>query len=231
MDSQVEEQAVAGDQSLPNWIKSSLRPEDLPRIAAAVAAAEKGSTGEILPVIVHHSQSYRSAKRLFWLLLLLVLTPIFMSVDHIYSFLVLGAFVLLYVLDMTKPAWLSSQRFLVRLMEPMDVSEAVERRAALKFEVLRVQHTSKRTGVMIFISYFERRALILGDKAISEKIKTEEWHGILAGLLEKIGAGQMAAGLEDTITQVGEKLKTHFPSNGATDVDEISNELVILDEI
>lgn len=218
-------------QKIPAWLSRHLKAEDLPKIANAVRQAESGSTGEILPVIVHHSQAYRSAKRIFWLVLLLLVTPIFMSVDHIYSLAILAVFVLFYILDMAFPSKLSGMPFLVKLLDPADVTEGVERRAALKFEMLRVQHTSRRTGVMIFISYFERRALILGDKAIAEKIKSEEWNQVLGGLLARIRAGQMSEGLESAILEMGRILKVHFPSGQEEPIDEICNELVIMDEI
>jgi len=97
-------------------------------------------------------------------------------------------------------------------------------RARKIFHQLGMDKTRLRNGVLIYVATEDRKAGILGDKGIHEKVSENFWQQELHLLLEHFGKKDYLIGLTEVIQQVGEKLKIYFPAE-ATDTDELSNEI------
>ena len=102
----------------------------------------------------------------------------------------------------------------------------VHERALRAFYENDLTATKDHTGVLIFISLLEHRAVILADKGINAKVEATTWNQILATLLSEIRSGRADAGLITAITSCGEILARHFPAEPG-DKNELPNQLVI----
>ena len=111
------------------------------------------------------------------------------------------------------------------LVESEVVERRVERRAALAFIEEEVFFTRERTGILIFVSVFERQVLILGDSGINAKVQPEEWGEIVAGIAAGIAAGKPADALVDGIRKCGELLERRGVEIRPDDIDELTDEL------
>lgn len=213
----------------PVWIQSILSEQDFPLIEASVAKAELGTSGEIVPVIVHSSSFDSHVGILLTLIFFTVFSVILPFVIwHLPGELwiwEIAAVILSFLLG-----WVFARSGAVRrLLTPArDQAAAVFRRAQLEFHETGIPATVDKTGVMIFVSVHEHRAVILGDAAISAKLKPEVWVEILNEMLAKFGEGKAREGLELAIEKVGVILSREFPIKPG-DVNELSNSLVVKD--
>jgi len=86
--------------------------------------------------------------------------------------------------------------------------------------------TEGATGVLIFISIFERRVEILVDYKIKQKIDNKVWEEVLSNIINGIKTDNFVQVLYDEIIHCGLILKNDFPRM-EDDVDELSNKPVI----
>lgn len=216
---------------IPNWLKSHLQEQDLDRIQAAIHNAEKKTSGEIVPMIVRRSSTVGHVPLVLTLvLLLLVINSNLIAWQSEVSrlpFWILAIFDGLCGLVLIRT--LSLQSWVQRLLTPKaDQKVQVESRALIEFYNHRINATERSTGILVFVSLMEHMAVVLGDKAIAQKLKSEDWHDVDQKLLQKIAAGDMADGFCEAIQMCGDKLATHFPNTDR--VDYLPNHLIIKDE-
>jgi len=198
--------------------------DEATRIAAAIAEAEKATSGEIVAMITAQSSSYAyvsvmwaaiAALALPWPLIAWTWWPI----QTIYV-LQLLAFALLAVV-------LSQRPVRMRLV-PASVKRArAHRRAVEQFLAQNLHTTAGRTGVLVFVSVAERYAEILADAAIHKLVPESEWQAIVDRLTAAIAQGRAADGFIAAITDVGVRLARHFPP-GSANPQELPNHLIVL---
>ena len=97
-------------------------------------------------------------------------------------------------------------------------------RAQRVFYKLGMQNTAKRTGVLIYIAHLSRKAAIIGDQGINEKVDTGFWKSILDSELKNFASGKFADGICDAIAASGKVLADHFPKTPGN-LNELSNEI------
>ncbi|HEX9291629.1 MAG TPA: TPM domain-containing protein [Anaeromyxobacteraceae bacterium] len=179
------------------------------RIEAAVRDAEARSTGQIVPVVVEKSAGYPEARYRGALLgaalataaVLALRLPLTLSELPIVQLAAggLGALVAL---------WDPVERLLAGRAE-LDL--ATRERALRAFHEHGLHRTEQGTGVLVFASLFERRAVVLGDHGIHARMGDAEWQRALDALVAGMRRGDPAAGFRDAIALCGEKLAEHFP--------------------
>jgi len=106
--------------------------------------------------------------------------------------------------------------------------EEVERRAAEAFQKFRVRGTSGATGILIYVSIYERMVRVMGDDSISAKLDQGAWDEVCRIAMDGLKSGQPAQGLKNAIAKSGELLSKHFPIEPG-DENELANELRIID--
>jgi putative membrane protein len=206
--------------------------QDLERIKAAVHQAESKISGEIVPVFVEKSgyysiANYRAAVVAGALVFLLVIffdryMPALAIYDPLLIFLsvimfgLLGAMVCNY-LDFIKKIFLP-QRHLDR---------STRQRAETAFLQEEVFNTRHRTGIMIFISFFEREVMVIADRGISKVVEQKEWDNIVQGIIQHIRMGKVVEGIEAAILRCGEILLEKGFLKTADDVNELKDDLRI----
>lgn len=201
------------------------------QIDAAIRAAEKGTSGEVVVVSTRRAGNYGQAESIFCYTLGLIVfltmwiyqqnyKPVpgiligmgFSSIALIAGYTLGLAFLKLF-------PWLS-----VFLTPKRVVAYEVERSAALAFRQFEVARTKGGTGVLVYIAEAERTVTIMGDSAISSLVTTTEWESSRDAILDGIRNGQPVEGLIEGTKRVGDLLRKHFPSDADTD-DELPSEL------
>ena len=198
---------------------------DRDKVAAAIGAAEKATSGEIVAVIASASASYVSVAPLVAALLaLLEPWPLiyftWWPVQWIYL-LQLAVFVVVAAITYYRPVRLA--------LVPRSIkTDRAHKRAVEQFLAQNLYTTRGHTGVLIFISAAERYAEIIADKSIYAKVPQDQWQSLVDRLTSRIGDGEAADGLVEAITATGALLATHFPP-GSSNPDELPNHLIVID--
>ncbi len=185
------------------------------RIEAAVRDAEARTTGEIVPVVVEKSSGYPEARYRGALLGAALATAIVLALHLPLTLaelplvqLAAGAVGALVAL------WDPAERLLAGRVE---LELAARERAVRAFHEHGLQRTAQGTGVLVFASLFERRAVVLGDRGIHEKVGDAEWQRAVGALVAGMARGDPAAGFCDAIGLCGAKLAEHFPRGPGPD--------------
>jgi putative membrane protein len=207
----------------------------------AVAAAEKHTSGEIVPVVASESGRYDRAEDIGGLVFaVLALTAAWTWGQRIEAVegdwahgqrLTLGLpwVVLTLVAGFIVGAFLTSRLAWLRrgLATDREMREEVQQRAWEAFARFRIGGTQHGTGILIYISLFERMVCVLGDEPIAKKIEQQSWDEVRDMILSGIRGRQPGDGLCRAVARCGELLGQHFPIRPG-DVNELPNELRIL---
>lgn len=102
---------------------------------------------------------------------------------------------------------------------------AVHREALANFTQLGVSYTRQRTGILLFISEFEHRVVVLADKGINDKVDATYWDQEVDKVVKGIRANRASAAIVSAVTNIGAKLAEHFPHTPGDNPDELSNKL------
>lgn len=97
-------------------------------------------------------------------------------------------------------------------------------RAIQVFNKLKMQATKERNGVLIYLSFKDKKLAILGDIGIDEKVGSDFWTSTKDQLILDFKNNQFTEGITNAVIEVGKRLKEYFPHQ-ADDSDELSNEI------
>ena len=195
------------------------------RIAAAIAAAERKTQGELVTVITRYSDDYRHIPFL-WAALLALLVPGVLSVFE--NPLPGDLAYLVQICSFLGAAALFNWSPLKMRLIPANMKRLrAHRLAQEQFFLQKLHMTRERTGVLLFVSVAERYVEIIADQGINDKVAPEAWQSIVTGFIGRVRQRQVADGFLTAIAACGELLAEHFP---ATDDNrnELPNRLVEL---
>jgi putative membrane protein len=199
--------------------------EDQERIRLAVAVAERGTSGEIATMVVARSDSYREAVTLGAVLGAATVALVIAVISHhitIWSYLPL-TMALYFPLQLLVSRVSALQRPFIATAR---LNEAVKERAVRAFYEKGLYRTKDETGILIFISIFEHKVWILGDRGINARIPADSWGELVQILVAGIKNGRAADALCEVISRCGAALATHFPRQ-ADDMNELRDEINI----
>jgi putative membrane protein len=221
-----------------------LSSSDRDKIAAAIAAAEANSAGEIVAVATPISDAYHDVG-LHWALvpLFAVLawaawrpTALVWWYDRLFGgwspdptmsqLLTLLMFfaALKFTIALLILKWMPLR---LALTPPATKHRRVRRRAVAIFKAAAERRTAGRTGILIYLSMAERRAEIVADEAILTVTDEHTWGEAMAALIAEVRHGRPADGICAAIERVGVVLAEHFPRSAA-DTNEIPDKLIEL---
>jgi putative membrane protein len=179
------------------------------RIAAAVARAEALSRGQLVPVVVARSDGYQAVHHRAALLAAALATVVVVALDLPVTLLELALLQLAAgLLGSLVSAWPPLER---RLIGRRAMAEAVRLRALRAFHEEGLHRTAEGTGVLVFASLLERRAVILGDHGIHARMQDAGWEEAVGVLTEGLRAGTPERGFVEAIARCGARLAEHFP--------------------
>ena len=215
-------------QERPGWARHVLGDDGAERIETAIAEAESHTSGEIVPILVRRSS----------------------TVGHVslvgFTLLLLGMFLIdlpAILADLGGPYWiwlgacwllagglaLGLQRLDIvqRLLTPrLDQMQQVNLRAQIEFYELGISQTRDRTGILLFVSLMEHRAVVLADHSIAEKLDAEVWQELVDLMIRGVKRGDLAAGMTEAVQRCGELLSAHFPI-AENDTNELRDHLIV----
>ena len=216
--------------------------QDRKKISTAIASAEKNTSGEITAAVIKQSSNYAAREMIFATIATFIVTIFFLiaapavqnylerriwemqayQMALIYAvaiFILLGLFYLL-----------SNLSFIDRLIVPKAVmNKFVWERAVRHFHESGVASTRDRTGILIFVSFLERRVELIADAGINAKIDPKEWQNIVDSIIEGVRTKQFVEKLELAVGKCGELLAKHFPIK-PDDENELTNEFQVLED-
>ncbi|MFT6714100.1 MAG: putative membrane protein [Planctomycetota bacterium] len=188
-------------------VLNEARQEDIHK---AVIAAERRTVGEIIPVVLERSDEHPQANWLASLItvllgsvLLVPWLPWGSPFALIASQLALGAlgFLLTCVLPGFKRCFVSDER----------AAAVAGEQAIQEFYGLGLHRTEAQTGVLLFVSLFEHRVIVLGDEGIDAKVTPELWKTVEEAILRGVKEGDLSHGLVEGIGLCADVLEEHFP--------------------
>ena len=225
------------------------RAEAEARIAAAIAAAESRTSGEIFCVLARSVSSYRevsltcaAAAALILPLLLIPFgfepswVPGFsggweaghlaardITVGHAlsaYALVQAGVFVMVFLL--------TSIPSVRRLVTPRGIRRSRVRKAAFQQFLAHGLHvTEARTGVLLFACLADHQVEVIADEGIHAKVDDSVWAEAAEALAQGLKRDDAAGGFETAIGLAGRVLAEHFPP-APRDRNELDDRLVVI---
>jgi len=213
-------------------LQSRFSSEDMARIKAAVFEAESKISGEIVPVFVETSGRYTIANYRGSLIAAIstFLTIIFLDryvpQYAIYDpLIILIVFLLGGIIGGFASHYILPLKRLLADQQQLDSSTRVRaERAFLEQEVF---NTKDRTGILIFVSFFEKEVIVMADKGISKVVDQKEWDSLVRLIIEGIRKNKLVDGLEAAIKRSGEILLEKGFLRAEDDINELGDDLRI----
>lgn len=221
--------------------------DDHARVAQAIAAAERRTSGEIFCVFARRVSSYRDVA-LGWsagaaLLLPLIVIPFgfdpawlpgfghgweaaHLAARNVAVGGALAAYALLQAAVFLLMLVLTAIPAVRRLITPRSLRRERVRRAAMQQFLAHGLHvTEARTGVMIFAALDDHQVEVIADQGIHARVSDEVWADAAAALARAMRAGEPVKGFEAAIALCGAVLAEHFPPS-PNDRNEVADKLV-----
>jgi putative membrane protein len=213
-------------------------------VSAAVAAAEARTDGEIVTVVAPCSDGYRDVT-LHYAVLTMLAVPVLLALlpqswidwvsgwllgwngEWTRGWLMLALAVMLALAFLVGRVLFSWRPLLMALTPGATKSRRVRRRAIAHFRSACEGRTHGRTGILIYLSLMERRAEIVADRAINDKVEAAVWGEAMAAMVDEVKAGRVGAGMAAAVEKVGAVLAQHLPRSQG-DTDELPNRLIEL---
>lgn len=211
-------------------IQKRFTDQELEKIKTAVHDAESKISGEIVPVFVEKSDSYLMALYRAALLmsgivfLLIIFFDRYLPALAVYDPLMIFVYVLLGgLVGMLKAKYIPFVKRLMLSRQAMDW--ATRKKAENAFLSEEVFNTRHRTGIMIFVSFFEREVMVMADRGISKVVDQKEWDSLVRGIIENIRKEKVTEGMVAAIHRCGEILLEKGFLKTADDVNELRDDL------
>lgn len=207
--------------------------QELESISQAVKQAESQTSGEIVPVLASSSDDYDRACFLSAILFSLLFTVIYGCVWILVPSMMSASIILLVVLFILfQLAGLLTGFYMATSIDGLRkafiphriLTRQVSRAAHQAFLQFQITHTENATGILIYVSLFERTVVVLADRSINQKHSQETWNKVRDLLINGLKSGNGAQGFIDAIHQCGEILASDFPIS-PEDANELTNEL------
>ncbi|MFG1426715.1 TPM domain-containing protein [Roseixanthobacter glucoisosaccharinicivorans] len=202
-----------------------LTPEDLERIAEAVAQAEQVTRAEIRVAVASGRMVVHSFHGIMWAALAALIVPwgiIAVLPMRPVSLLALqaGCFIVLCVLLTWPPV-------AARLV-PLAARRHAARAMALEvFRAHGLHQTEARSGLLIFVAPQDRLVELVADEGVQAAIPHEAWIKLCGAVVERAGAGALAEGITAAVAQAGTLLAPHLPAVPG-DRNELSDRVVLI---
>ncbi|MGB1241042.1 MAG: TPM domain-containing protein [Chitinophagales bacterium] len=204
--------------------------EELQKIEAAVKEAESGISGEIVPVFVEQCDNYElayyraasiTALCTFSSIVLLdrfwagfqLYDPFYYLLNVLFAAMV--AISLVHYFPLVKRLFVGTSKLYYEADERADA-------IFLREEVFNSTH---RTGVMIFVAFFEHQVIVKADKGISSVVNQKEWEEVVELVIEGIKKDELAEGILKGIKRCAHILEANEFIVDTKNLDELSNKL------
>jgi putative membrane protein len=213
-------------------LQKKFSENDLNRIKEAVREAESKISGEIVPVIVgksgHYSIANYKASLLVSSLAFMFIIIFDRYVPELAVYDPLSIFLIVLIAGLLGAVATNYSDWIRRMMLTQGhLDNATRQRAENAFLEEEVFNTRHRTGIMIFISFFEHEVIVMADSGISKVVEQKEWDKIVNVLTENIRKDKIVEGLEIALKRCGDILLEKGFTIEADDKNELRDDLRI----
>ena len=221
-----------------------LSREDHAKVAAAVAAAERHTDGEIVTIVARRSDAYHDVG-LHWavlaMLLVLALLATFPGAvdavhlltggewnEHVSTGVALTVATMLSAVTFLLVRYLLAIPALRMALTPgATKTRRVHARALTLFRAAAEHRTAAATGVLLYLSLDEHRAEIVAEAGIHSRVPADVWGHAMAALLEAVKDERPGDGMAAAVAEIGVVLAEHFPRS-AGNPNELPDRLIEL---
>ncbi|MDB5196940.1 MAG: hypothetical protein JWP88_1311 [Flaviaesturariibacter sp.] len=103
--------------------------------------------------------------------------------------------------------------------------DAADRAAEIFFQ-LEMDKTEQRNATLVYLAVKDKQAAVYGDEGIHLKVGAEYWQDVVQKMMLHFKKENLADGLCQGITDLGEALVHYFPYDRQTDKNELPDEIV-----
>ena len=97
-------------------------------------------------------------------------------------------------------------------------------RSAMVFNILKMNETAERNGVLIYLAIKDKKFSIIGDEGINKMVEHDFWNDVKDMMAGHFRSGNFTEGIIQGVLRVGEKLQTFFPHK-SDDINELSDDI------
>lgn len=112
----------------------------------------------------------------------------------------------------------------IRIHIEKTTSIDVYERAMEVFNMLEMNNTKLKNGVLIYVAVEDKTFVIYGDKGINDLVDTDFWNSTKDIIQSYFKQGKFKEGLVEGVLRAGKELQANFPWD-ASDVNELPNEI------
>ena len=215
-------------------MKLKLSDHDRSRLDVRVSETEKRTRTQIVLTVIQRSDTYAEipwkafalGTSVAGLLLILLDWWLYDWYPHVTVLItvvgILSSGVLLALLTVMIP------RFAKCFLSDHRAEVEVQQYAKSLFLDRELFATQKRTGILLLVSLFERRVVILPDKGLDERLKEYDVRNIIAAMTPSLKRKQISQAFDAGLDQL-----SHILATTATDAgdDELPNEIIEEDRV
>ena len=203
------------------------------QIEQCVHEVEETTSGEIVPMVVSQSYHYPMAAMLGALILsLLIASGVTAGVSLRRAWEGFGLFDLWTFPAVFAVSFLVLHELIrrVRALKRLfitagEITDEVQEAALTSFYRHRLNNTRDKTGILIFVSVFEHRALVLADEGISARVDPGAWKQVVDTVTAGIRQKRQAEAICEAVRRCGRMIQDKFPRR-PDDVNELRNLIV-----
>ncbi|WP_319582786.1 TPM domain-containing protein [uncultured Pseudodesulfovibrio sp.] len=193
-------------------------------LVECVKKAESSTSGEIVPVIATMSYEYPRAgligSLIFGALAAVALT-LALGREDMWVFLALFLALFFCFSRLFDAIPVLKRPFISKREMHEEVAEA----AFTAFHAHGLHNTRDKTGIILYVSVFERSVQVLADKGINDLVNPLAWEEVVTMVTSGIRAGKPGEALCKGVTRCGEMLTERFPIK-SDDTDELPNLII-----
>jgi putative membrane protein len=209
-------------------IRTLFAARDLEAVREATTAAEARTAGEIVPYIVERVVERDEARwrgATLGALGAALIAGVVHAVGHYWSGVGVWWITVPAIVGAGFGYVVTDIHAIARWLIPEDhFDRAVRLRAEAAFLEEEVFATRDRTGILLFLALFERRAVILADEGIHRRVPQDTWQDLVDDMIAGIKAGRAADALVEAITRCGELLEQYRVERRPDDEDELPDD-------
>jgi putative membrane protein len=212
-----------------NLMKRILSDDDRNRLDTLIADTEKRTNTQIVLALIQRSDSYAelpwkafalgaSVTGLIVFILNLLVYDWYPRITVLIAIAgVLAGGAVFALLTLLIPGF--ARRFLSAMRAEVEVQQYAESLFLLR----ELFSTSKRTGILVLVSLFEKKVVILPDKGLSERLPRDAMHHIIAAITSFLKRSEISRAFEAGLEQISLTLGTNV--SGKND-NELSDEII-----